>query len=213
MWTRAVLAALAGLACAGEAAAVKTPAKSLYTNIDLAQCTRLKHHPDGSTWRCAGLPGYPILVAQGDLRFYLSFGLNAEKRRAAEQTLSAFNTPFADRRTRATVEWRFETRDDKPVPYAAIVRYFTSLDAAKGEVLVVSRVTATEACHVAYIDALATPEAIVLARRIADERARSFDCRQEPQGEGQGQHRRSGDGRALDRHGSYPVWLRTPGRT
>ena len=56
------------------------------------------------------------------------------------------------------------------MPYAAIVRYFTAVDGAKGEVLVVSRITATEACHVAYIDALATPEAIVLARRVADER-------------------------------------------
>jgi hypothetical protein len=172
------------MACAGHAAAVKTPAKSLYTNIDLRQCARLKHHHDGDTWRCAGLPGYPILVAEGDLRFYLSFGHGAEKRRAAEQTLPSFNTPFADRRNRATVEWRFETRDDKPVPYAAIVRYFTALDGVKGEVLVVSRVTATEACHVAYIDALATPEAIVLARRIADERARRFDCREEPRREG-----------------------------
>ncbi len=184
MWTRAVLAVLAGVACAGEAAAVKTPARSLYTNIDLGQCTRLKRHPDGSTWRCTGLPGYPILVAEGDLRFYLSFGPNAEKRRAAEQTLPAFNTPFADRRTRDTVEWRFATQDGKPVPYAAIVRYFTAVDGAKGEVLVVSRITATEACHVAYIDALATPEAIVLARRVADERARSFDCRDEPRREG-----------------------------
>ena len=179
-----MLAALAGLACAREAAAVKTPAKSLYTNIDLRQCTRVKHHPDGDTWRCAGLPGYPILVAEGDLRFYLSFGRNAEKRRAAEQTLPAFNTPFAGRSSRATVEWRFETREEKPVPYAAIVRYFTSVDGRKGEVLVVSRVTTSEACHVAYIDALATPEAMVLARRIADERARTFDCRQEPRREG-----------------------------
>jgi hypothetical protein len=184
MWTRALLAALVGVACAGEAAAVKSPAKSLYTNIDLRQCTRVKHHPDGDTWRCAGLPGYPILVAEGDLRFFLSFGRNAEKRRAAEQTLPAFNTPFAGRSRRATVEWRFETREEKPVPYAAIVRYFTAVDGAKSEVLVVSRVTATEACHVAYVDAIATPEAIVLARRIADERARSFDCRKEPSREG-----------------------------
>lgn len=178
-----MLAALAGLAWAGEAVAVR-PAKSLYTNIDLRQCARLKHHPDGDTWRCAGLPGYPILIAEGDLRFFLSFGRNAEKRRAAEQTLPAFNTPFAGRSKRATVEWRFDMREEKPVPYAAIVRYFTAVDGAKGEALVVSRVTATEACHVAYIDALATPEAIVLARRIADERSRSFDCRNEPTREG-----------------------------
>ena len=59
------------------------------------------------------------------------------------------------------------------MPYAAIVRYFTAVDGAKGEVLVVSRITATEACHVAYIDALATPEAIVLAPRRGRARDRS----------------------------------------
>jgi hypothetical protein len=32
----------------------------------------------------------------------------------------------------------------------------------------------------AYIDALATPEPIVQAHRIADENARAFDCGKEP---------------------------------
>ena len=36
----------------------------------------------------------------------------------------------------------------------------------------------------AYIDALANTDAIALARQIADRRAKSFDCRQEPQTEG-----------------------------
>jgi hypothetical protein len=37
---------------------------------------------------------------------------------------------------------------------------------------------------VAYIDALANADAISLARRIADGRARTFDCRREPRVEG-----------------------------
>jgi hypothetical protein len=37
---------------------------------------------------------------------------------------------------------------------------------------------------VAYVDAEANANAIVLARYIADERARSFDCRGEPLFEG-----------------------------
>jgi hypothetical protein len=48
----------------------------------------------------------------------------------------------------------------------------------------VSKVSETETCHVAYIDALANPDAIALARQIADKQAKSFDCRQQPHTEG-----------------------------
>ena len=66
------------------------------------------------------------------------------------------------------------------MPYATIVRYFTKNDQRRGEVLVVTRVTETEACHVAYVDAVANPNAIIIARRVADERARKFDCKTDP---------------------------------
>jgi hypothetical protein len=41
-------------------------------------------------------------------------------------------------------------------------------------------VSPSQSCQVAYIDALATPEPMVLAHRIADETARAFDCGKEP---------------------------------
>jgi hypothetical protein len=158
--------------------------KSLYTAIDLKSCRTIESHPDGDRWRCKGLAGYPVYVAEGDLRFYLSVGPDAAKLRAATQTLAPFNTLFEGTSTRTTVEWRFVIRDGRPAPFATIVRYFTQNDTQKGEVLVVTRVTEREACHVAYVDALANPDAIVLARRIADERARTFDCKEEPAREG-----------------------------
>ena len=58
------------------------------------------------------------------------------------------------------------------------------MTAANGDVLVVSKVSDTETCHVAYIDALANPDAIALARQVADKQTKSFDCRQEPHTEG-----------------------------
>jgi hypothetical protein len=51
-------------------------------------------------------------------------------------------------------------------------------------VLVVSKVSATETCHVAHIDALANSDAITLARFVADTRAKTFDCSHEPHAEG-----------------------------
>jgi hypothetical protein len=114
----------------------------------------------------------------------VSAGPDAEKRRAATQTFGAFNSIFERGSDRATIEWRFDRRGERQIPYAIIVRFHTSSDERKGDVLVVSKVSASEACHVAYIDALANEDAIALARRIADGRARTFDCRRDPHPEG-----------------------------
>jgi hypothetical protein len=157
-----------------------SPLKSRFTTIGLDTCTVVRRHPDGNSWRCDGLPDYPVYLAEGDLRFYMSFGPRAEKQKAATQTLGPFNTVFRDKRNRITIEWRYVRRGGKDLPYAAIVRYFTSRDGTKGQALIVTRISDQEACHVAYVDALANPSAIALARSIADERARTFSCKDEP---------------------------------
>jgi len=167
----------------GPAAA--NPVKSLYTTVELKFCQPIKHHKAGDAWRCQGLPGYPVYVAAGDLHQFVSAGKDAEHRRAASQTLAPFNSIFEDGSRRATIEWRFERRGGGQVPYATIVRYHTSQQGRRGDVLVISKVTPQESCHVAYIDALANADAIALARRIADTKARTFDCRTEPQATGE----------------------------
>jgi hypothetical protein len=166
------------------APARSNPVKSLYTTVDLEACKRLERHRDGGAWRCEGLPGYPVYVAERDSRHFVSAGPGVEKRRAATQTLGPFNSIFERGSKRATIEWRFDRRGERQIPYAIIVRFHTALDGRRGDVLVVSKVSAGETCHVAYIDALANRDAIALARQIADGRARSFDCRREPTAEG-----------------------------
>src|SRR5258705_2184500 len=52
----------------GVATAAANPVKSLYTTVELKSCQPLKRHRDGDAWRCEGLPGYPVYVAQGELR-------------------------------------------------------------------------------------------------------------------------------------------------
>lgn len=171
-------ALLALLTCTGPAAA--NPLKSLYTTIDLAKCRQTSKGPDGGAWLCAGLEGYPVYVAEGDLRTFVSVGRQPHKRKAAQQTLGPFNSLFQGKSQRATLEWRFVKRDGKVQPFATIQRYFTKNDSGSGQVLVITKVTPTEDCHAAYIDALANPQAIVLAREFADNEARRFDCRAEP---------------------------------
>ena len=162
----------------GEAAAVQQ-LKSLYTAIDPRTCETIRE--EGASARlCKGLPGYPIYISEGGLRTYFSVGPDAGNRQAAQQTLNSDNSLFDPTGGRGTVEWRFVIRDEQPVPYATIVRYFTHAADRSGEVLVVTRVTEDEACQVAYVDALATPDAIVLARKLADTVARSGVCPVEP---------------------------------
>lgn len=154
--------------------------RSRFTTIDLKTCKVVKRHADGNTWNCTGLRGYPVQYAEGDLRAFVSFGPDPAKRRAAQQTLRAFNTIFESTGRRATVEWRFRRIAGADRPYATIMRLFTSRDGAKGEVLVVTRVTVTEACHMAYIDAKATPDAMALARSAADEMTDQWSCSSTP---------------------------------
>jgi hypothetical protein len=45
-----------------------------------------------------------------------------------------------------------------------------------GRVSVVTRLGPGGVCHVGYVDALANRDADALARKIADERARTFRC-------------------------------------
>jgi hypothetical protein len=177
----ALVIAVAG--CLSPGAATANPVKSLYTTVDLRACKKLQRHPAVRAWRCSGLAGIPVYVASGELRQFVSVGADADKRRAATQTLGAANSIFSRGSERATVEWRFVRRGEKQLPYAIIVRFHT-LSRQSGDVLVVLKVGARETCHVAYVDAEANANAIVLARYIADERARSFDCRGEPLFEG-----------------------------
>lgn len=181
----AAMLVIAGLVpTLGAAPAEANRVKSLYTTIDLKVCKRIKRHRDGSAWMCEGLAGLPVYFAEGDLRQFVSVGAEAQKRRAATQTLGAFNSIFESGSTRATVEWRFDRRGERKLPYAIIVRFHTSRDGRTGDVLVVSKVSDTDTCHVAYIDALANRDAIAIARQIADKQTKTFDCRREPRTEG-----------------------------
>lgn len=169
-------AALGVLGVLGASPAGANPLKSLYTTIELRACKQMRTGPDGRAWLCPGLKGYPVYIADGDLRMFVSVGTEPEKRRAATQTLGAFNTLFTPKTNRATLEWRFVRRNGQVLPYATIQRFFTKDDTRSGEVLVVTKVTASEDCHVAHIDALDNADAIALARSIADGQARGFDC-------------------------------------
>ncbi len=146
---------------------------SAYTKIDLAACRTFPADPDdplqSGAWLCDGYRGVPVYVAEGDLRFFVSYGEGARDELAARTTLPPFN------HIGETIEWR--TAPDGQ-PLATILRFFTDPGdgGAKGQVLVVTKLgDSGQICHAGYVDARANPDPNAMAREIADE-VGSFDC-------------------------------------
>jgi len=149
---------------------------SVYTKLDLEnECSIIQADDFGATFACPGYRGYPVMVAEGDLRMFVSYGLNSLNERAAEQTLSAFNT------IGETLEWRLANRASGWTPIATILRYFT--DDGMGDrqqFLIVTKVKQGATCQVARINASKYGNANQIARDVADTMAENFDCANEP---------------------------------
>lgn len=185
---RLTVAAFCGLGAgvvSHDAHSVTTYQKSAYTAVDRKACKVLPAGADETAFLCHGLDGFPVYLAERDGRTYVASGTEPDKSKASRQSLKFANSPFAHPTDRATIEWRFVIREQRKVPFAMIVRHFTQDHEHKGEVLVVTRIAGAEACQIAYVDALANGNAIVLARKIADDRARKFDCSKGPSIEGE----------------------------
>jgi len=133
---------------------------------------------DGSTTRvCPGKDGLIVLIAEDDLREIVSVGRN-RKAAAEEPAAKVWFAPFNS--SEATVEWR--SAGTKPI---AMIQRWHIADGTDPDkqgrpntkaVLVVTRLPPGPVCHVAYVDAIANPTANELARKAADDFARSFTC-------------------------------------
>jgi hypothetical protein len=173
---------IARIACAPLAALVlAVPAQaafeSAYTDLNLDDCLLLEADDFGASWSCPGYKGFPMRVAEGDLRFFVSYGFGAADEPAAEQTLPPFNV------LGPRIEWRLSNASGRWLPVATIVRYATERGdgGPEGEVLVVTQILEGATCHVAYVDARANPDANQLARDAADAMAGTADCTAAPE--------------------------------
>ena len=156
--------------------ALATPAQaafnSSYTDLDLDQCLVLDADDFGASWACPGYKGYPLKVNEGDLRFSLEYGFNTDANQNGSQGLSPFNY------LGPKMEWRLSNALGRWMPIATIVRYHTAdpeTGEDKGQVLAVTQLVEGNTCHIAYVDALANPNANELARQAAD-KSGTFDC-------------------------------------
>ena len=114
-------------------------------------------------------------IAEGDLRFFVSYGFGADDEPAAGQTPPPFNT------LGPKIEWRLSNASGAWKPVATIVRYFVDNDTdIDGQILVVTQLGEGTTCQIAYIDALANPDANELAREAADDMAGDTTAAVEP---------------------------------
>src|SRR5690606_20691109 len=113
------------LAATGTAAAQQN--LSVYTDIDLDACSVFSADDFGATWACPGYKGIPVMVAEGDLRFFVSYGLKSTEEKAARQTLPPFN------RLGDTIEWRLSDVVGEIKPIATILRWFTQRESGEPE--------------------------------------------------------------------------------
>lgn len=87
-----LLGAVGGLALTQPDLSQAGEASSLYTCLDLAGHRRItppEAREYGAVWRCQGHDGMTVRVAEGDLRFFVSYGPNAATQTAAGETLPA----------------------------------------------------------------------------------------------------------------------------
>jgi len=172
------LAAL--ISCIGLNGADAQSVGSTYTSTAPKNCRPIgkPSELDGSTTRsCPGKDGLLVLIAEDDLREIVSVGRN-RKAAAEEPAAKVWFGPFNSSET--TIEWR--AVDSKP--FAIIQRWHIADNGDPDKqgrpntkaMLVVTRLPPGPVCHVAYVDAIANPTANELARKAADDFARSFAC-------------------------------------
>ncbi|MGO1079665.1 hypothetical protein [Inquilinus sp. CA228] len=171
-----IVFALAVAAWSGPATAAEIA--SAYTDLDPGRdcATVAVAGPDDGDWQdlvCAGWRGYPVLLSTADLRSSVFYGFPPAGDRPFE-TFAAFNG------VGPRIEWRIETDGDRSTPFATIHRWTVGgADDQQAEVLVVAKVgqlDGRQGCVVGLVTASGHPDANEAARRLADERARSFAC-------------------------------------
>ncbi|QQO18091.1 hypothetical protein JJB99_14685 [Bradyrhizobium diazoefficiens] len=176
--TRTGLAVL--MSCTGVNSALAQSMSSTYTSTAPKDCRQVgkPSELDGSTTRvCPGKDGLIVLIAEDDLREVVSVGRN-RKAAADEPAAKLWFAPFNSSET--TIEWRSAATK----AFAIIQRWHIADNSDPDKqgrpnikaMLIVTRLPPGPVCHVAYADAIANPNANELARKAADNFARSFNC-------------------------------------
>lgn len=169
---RRMISLVAAIGCAGAAEAQSL--RSAYTDTDLDQCTMVAAYELGGTWACPGYRGFPLMIAEGDLRMFVSYGFGAPEEIVAGQGFPQFN------HIGARLEWLLADHPERgEIPVGTILRYYLAAPDYQDpdeQVLVVTQIAPGNSCHIAYVDARANADANQMARDAAIALVGQVDC-------------------------------------
>ncbi|MDX8432662.1 hypothetical protein RFN25_04330 [Mesorhizobium abyssinicae] len=168
---------LAGLCQAAHAGDIS----SVYTDLDWEKdCVTYAQAAEGegdwASLACSGYRGYPVLIGYDDARESLFYGFPSSDMTSVWESFSGLNTAGP------RVEWRIETNGDVALPFAVIHRREVSKPDGEDkpiQVLVVAKVAqpdTQQGCTVGLVLATGNPQANDQARKLADEKAKTFAC-------------------------------------
>jgi len=174
---RPVLPILYGLLMILVAGAAHAQAiDSVYTDLDLGNCTTTSGSDHVGSWNCPGFGGVSVLVHQKHDGLFVEFGADA----AGGSDAPNVHVPGADR-FGAKIEWRVVMRDGEWHPFATILRWYhaTGEENRARQSLIVTRVSSEQTCQVAIVMVDLVFEANQVARDQADALGFTFDCKHE----------------------------------
>ena len=119
--------------------------------------------------------------SEHDQHYSITYRQDGVAQSSSRQTLPEFNTIWKHGAP-AVMEWRARRHSNgQLVPFAMILRYYTDTGmkepGARREILVITKLSPQDACHVGYVDATATRAANDVARKVADILAVEFSCK------------------------------------
>ena len=159
---------------------------SAYTSFDADKTckhTKGRAAEDYGSWVCPGHAGLIVRLSAGDQRMQVSFGRNpraAANEVAASQTLSGVQQRL-QRHGRMADGETAERQDASVRDHPALDHTHRCGRRARrrqdrtGQTFVVTRLNPGGVCHVGYVDAR-SPGANEAARKLADDKARTFKC-------------------------------------
>jgi hypothetical protein len=152
---------IANFALAGE---------RVFTPTQGAACTKLRFDREFSLFRCPGPNGYSVMIGDTITRLGLEFGPRGHEKALLDDDL---RWAPAGNGAGDQIEWHISNGK----PFAAIVDTWRQPDDGGKpiEEILVAKVTQSGSCRVGTVSAH-IPDAINIARKLADSRAERFRC-------------------------------------
>ena len=147
------------------------------TQLSLDDCTIVSTNDFETLRACSGYKGVPVMFRTERQQVAVSYGLTSTTEKAASELMPVNFLPGSE------INWRISNRDGDWKAFAAILRF--TADAAPNaanaatkpaQVLLVTRIAPGATCAIAYVDALANPDAMALAEAAADQHGFDFTC-------------------------------------